>query len=116
MDQKRPRVDLPYEIMMTFSNKKSLFSSKKIERFIVFWVFLIMTIIYMSINMRVMEAWDFVEISALWLVYGGYNSLMSARDRRIDRDSPSIEIDQSEATSDREDEEGDIKPPKQKRT
>lgn len=44
-----------------------------------------------------MEAWDFVEVTALWLCYGGYNSLMGLRDKKIDN--------QPEATSD----EGDIK-------
>jgi hypothetical protein len=113
MDPKRPEIDYFYELIMTFSNKKSLFSSKKIERFIVFWVFLIMTITYMTINMRTLEAWDFVEISALWLVYGGYNSLMSLRDKKIDKEFPGIEIDQPEATSG-EEEEGDINPPSRK--
>ena len=56
-----------------------------------------MTIVYLCLNLRVMEAWDFVEVTALWLCYGGYNSLMGLRDKKIDN--------QPEATSD----EGDIK-------
>lgn len=59
-----------------------------------------MTIVYVSMNIRDMEAWDFVEISALWLCYGGYNSLMSLRDKKVNSE---IEINQSEATSDEDD-------------
>lgn len=111
MNPKKQNIDYLYELIMTFSNRRSLFSSKKIERFIVFWVFLITTIIYISINIRTIESWDFVEISALWLAYGGYNSLMSLRDKKADREISGIEIDQPEATSGEEgEEEGDIDP------
>ena len=68
---------------MTFSTRKSLFSSKKIERFIVFWVFLILTIVYVSMNFDRLEAWDMVEITALWLGYGSYNTLMTLRDKKL---------------------------------
>ena len=68
---------------MTFSTRKSLFSSKKIERFIVFWVFLILTVVYVSMNFDRLEAWDMVEITALWLTYSGYNTLMTLRDKKI---------------------------------
>ena len=113
MSEKREKIDYLYELIMTFSNRKSLFSSKKIERFIVFWVFLITTVVFISINIKTMEAWDFVEVLALWLAYGGYNSLMSLRDKRIDRNQISIDTNEKpEATSD---EEGDINPPKTRR-
>ena len=106
MNPKKKNIDYIYELIMTFSTRRSLFSSKKIERFIVFWTFLIMTVIYVSINIKTLDAWDFIEISALWLVYGGYNSLMTLKDRKmnneINKDQP-----QSESTSG-EEEEGDI--------
>lgn len=102
MKKPKEKIDYQQEFILTFSNRKSLFSSKKIERFIVFWVFLIMTIVYVSMNIRDMEAWDFVEISALWLIHSGYNALLNIREKRVDNQ---IEIEQSEATSD----EGDIK-------
>ena len=80
---KREKIDYWQEFIMTFSTRKSLFSSKKIERFIVFWVFLILTVVYVSMNFNRLEAWDMVEITALWLMYGGYNSLMSLRDKKL---------------------------------
>ena len=64
MNKSRPKIDYWHEFIMTFSNRKSLFSSKKIERFIVFWVFLSLTVAYLIKNMHELEAWDFVEISA----------------------------------------------------
>lgn len=103
MNKGRPKIDYWYEFIMTFSNRKSLFSSKKIERFIVFWVFLSLTVAYLIKNMHTLEAWDFVEISSLWLMYGGYNSLMTLRDKKLRESQDPI---QSEATSGEE--EGDI--------
>lgn len=46
--------------------------------------------------MRTMSSMDFVEVAALFLAYGGYNSLMSLRDKKIDNEN------QPEATSDDE--------------
>jgi len=91
-------INIRKELLLTFSSEKSRFSSKKIERFIIFVFFLTMTAIYMIMNIRTMEAWDFVEITALWLGFAGFNSIMTHRDRKLD-------VEQSEATSD---EEGDI--------
>ena len=71
---------------MTFSTRKSLFSSKKIERFIVFWVFLILTVVYVSMNFTRLEAWDMVEITMLWLGYNSYNTLMTLRDKKINEE------------------------------
>lgn len=80
---KKEKIDYWQEFIMTFSTRKSLFSSKKIERFIVFWVFLILTIIYVSMNFDRLEAWDMVEITALWLGYNSYNTLMTLRDKKL---------------------------------
>jgi hypothetical protein len=80
--EKKPKNDLEKvnywkEFILTFSNKKSLFSSKKIERAIVFNVFLVITVIYVIKNIHELEPLDLVEITGLWLVYGGYNSVMN---------------------------------------
>lgn len=75
------------EFILTFSNKKSLFSSKKIERAIVFNVFLVITVIYVVKNIHELEPMDLVEITGLWLVYGGYNSVMNYRDRKMEKES-----------------------------
>jgi len=75
------------EFILTFSNKKSLFSSKKIERAIVFNVFLVITVIYVIKNIHELEPLDLVEITGLWLVYGGYNSVMNYRDRKMEKET-----------------------------
>ena len=76
--------DFMDEIVLTFSNKKSLLSSKKIERFIVFNVFLVLTVLYVWKNIDTLESRDFIEITLVWLAYGGYNSFMSCRDKKLD--------------------------------
>ena len=71
------------ELKLTFTTRKSLLSSKKLERFIVFNVFLILTIIFISLNIKTLSALEFVEVTGLWLVYGGYNTLMNQRDKKL---------------------------------
>ncbi len=73
------------EVILTFSNKKSLLSSKKIERFIVFNVFLVLTILYIWKNIDDLESRDFIEITLVWLAYGGYNSFMNMKDRKMEK-------------------------------
>jgi hypothetical protein len=72
------------EFVMTFSNQKSLFSSKKMERFVVFWTFLSLTVYYIVKNIHEMDSLEFIEVIGLWLAYGGYNSMLNLRDRKID--------------------------------
>jgi hypothetical protein len=72
------------ELILTFSNKKSFFSSKRIERFIVFNVFLVLTVIYVVRNIEDLDSFGFIQIVGLWLAYGGYNSLMNLRDRKFE--------------------------------
>jgi hypothetical protein len=88
---KQPKkIDYFREFIYTFSNKKSLFSSKKIERFIVFNVFLVLSVIYIVKNIDEMDSMSFIEIVGLWLFYGGYNSLMSLRDRKLSHNQESL--------------------------
>lgn len=82
------------EFILTLSNRKSLFSSKKIERFIVFTTMITISLVYLVMNMRGMDALDFIQVVGLFLAYGGYNSLMTLRDRKLNND-----IDESEEES-----------------
>jgi hypothetical protein len=72
------------EVIMTFSNTKSKLSSKKIERFIVFNVFLVITVYYIFKNVDDLDARSFIEIIGVWLFYGGYNSFMNLRDKKLE--------------------------------
>jgi hypothetical protein len=71
------------EVISTFSNNNSLLSSKKIERFIVFNCFLVLTFYYIFINIDEIDARSFIEIIGVWLFYGGYNSFMTLRDKKL---------------------------------
>lgn len=83
MSKPEKKINYWKELLLTLSNKKSLFSSKKIERTIVFIAFLTITIIYLVMNIHELEPLELVEITGLWLVYGGYNSVMNYRDKKM---------------------------------
>ena len=84
------------ELILTFSNKKSFFSSKRIERFIVFNVFLVLTVIYVVKNIDDLDSFGFIQIVGLWIAYGGYNSLMNLRDRKFEANLPTPPPEESE--------------------
>lgn len=79
-------IDWKRELVMTFSNGRSMLSSKKIERFVVFTTFLIITIVYIIMNIRTLESFDLVEILGIWFAYIGVHSFINQRDRRMDRE------------------------------
>lgn len=78
------KTDYFNELILTFSNRKSFFSSKKIERFVVFSTFLIITIIYLGLNLKTIKPIEFIEVIGLWLTYGGWNTYQSYRDKKLD--------------------------------
>jgi hypothetical protein len=94
--QNKPDDKINYfkELILTFSNKKSFFSSKRIERFIVFNVFLVLTVVYVVRNIEDLDSFGFIQIVGLWLAYGGYNSLMNLRDRKFEAITPPPPSDQ----------------------
>jgi hypothetical protein len=96
--QNKPDDKINYlkELILTFSNKKSFFSSKRIERFIVFNVFLVLTVIYVVRNIEDLDSFGFIQIVGLWLAYGGYNSLMNLRDRKFEANLPTPPPEESE--------------------
>lgn len=76
------------EILNTFSEQPSFFSSKKFERFIVFSVFLGLTIAYTIIHIKTLGATDFMTVVGIWLGYAGYNSAMTFRDKKLLIENP----------------------------
>ena len=72
------------ELLLTFSNKPSLLSSKKIERFVVFTIFLISTIVYLAFHIKDMDATSFIQVIVVWLTYGGANSILLQRDKKLE--------------------------------
>jgi Ca2+/Na+ antiporter len=81
---KKMRIDYIRELLLTFSNKSTLLSSKKIERFIVFMTFITVTVYYLSIHIKELTVGEFLEIIGVWLTYGGYNSLMNYKDKKVE--------------------------------
>lgn len=74
------------ELLATFSNKPSFLSSKKIERFVIFSVTLSITIAYLILHLKHLGATDFVMVLGLWLGYGGANSILLQRDKKVDKE------------------------------
>lgn len=79
---------LVYEWILTFSNKKSLLSSKRIERFVIFVVMLLATIAYLykAITSCNIGATDFMIVIGGWLVMAGFNATQIRKDVKDEGD------------------------------
>lgn len=84
MKQNREKIDFWYELLLTFTVKDSIFSSKKIERFVIFGVLMSMTVFYMIKNIETLSALGFIELCLMWLAYAGYNTIMNHRDKLLE--------------------------------
>jgi small neutral amino acid transporter SnatA (MarC family) len=72
------------EILNTFSNKPSLLSSKRIERFAVFASMLFATLGFMFYHIFKcsLNATDLIIIVATWLGYAGFNTVQIKKDKK----------------------------------
>lgn len=80
--KQQTKIDYGKQLMLTFTDRKSLLSSKKIERFIVFWVFLAITVAYLVRRIDSIDTIGFIEVVGLWLTYGGYNTYISHKEKK----------------------------------
>jgi hypothetical protein len=76
-----------YEWLMTFSQKKSLFSSKKMERFVAFKSAILIIWIYFVVKVFCLFECDFTSTDAVLLSgtlfgYGGYNLWQTEKSKR----------------------------------
>lgn len=73
---------LIYEWILTFSNKKSLLSSKRIERFLVFTAMLTLSSAFLikAIWTCTITATDLMIVVSLWLGYAGFNTIQVKKD------------------------------------
>lgn len=73
---------LIYEWILTFSNKKSLLSSKRIERFLVFTAMLTLSCAFLikAIWTCTITATDLMIVVSLWLGYAGFNTIQVKKD------------------------------------
>ena len=72
------------EWLNTFSSKQSFFSSKRIERFIIFGVMMGLTIFYVISHITKpncnLSSTDFMIIIGGWLGYAGFNTFQIKKD------------------------------------
>lgn len=87
------------EVLNTFSNKKSFFSSKRLERFLIFSLMLSLTVFFVvkSIITCTLGATDFIIIVGTWLGYGGFNTIQIKKDVKEDNN-----INNEETTTDKD--------------
>lgn len=71
------------ELLLTFSNKKSQLSSKRIERFAVFTSMLLATdtFLVMAIFKCSISATDLMIVCGGWLAYAGFNIVQGRKDK-----------------------------------
>lgn len=78
------------ELLLTFSNKKSLISSKRIERCIAFILLCTLTCFFVYYNRHLLAATDFLIVTGPLGIYAGWNTWNLSKDKKIEneKDSP----------------------------
>jgi len=77
------------ELLHTFSNKPSFFSSKRFERFAVFASMLAATNLYLVIHILRcdLSAGDLMIVVVGWLGYAGFTTVQIKKDKHEDNES-----------------------------
>lgn len=72
------------ELVKTFSNQPSFYSSKRFERFTIFNVFLWITIIFVlwETYRNELTATELCWFLGVWLGYAGYNTAINFREKK----------------------------------
>lgn len=70
------------ELINTFSNKSSFFSSKRLERFAIIAVALSANIVYLYFHVKTMSAMDFLLLNAALFTYAGFNTKQIQQDEK----------------------------------
>ena len=76
------------EWVKTFSNRPSFLSSKRIERFVIFTLMLIVTLFFLikGIIQCQLSAVDFTIVVGLWMGYAGFNTIQGRKDSNGETD------------------------------
>ena len=72
--------ELIMELIKTFSNEESFFSSKRIERCLVFLTMLTLTVVYVLKNEFKISSAELMIIVGGWLGYAGFNTVQIKKD------------------------------------
>lgn len=78
------KINIKREFLLMLSNRPTLFSSKKLERLSVFYAFLIITVVYLFKKIDTIEIDDLLKFTAIWLAYGGFNSILTQKDKKME--------------------------------
>jgi len=86
-------VTLFYEWLLTFSNRKSFFSSKRIERFSLFTVGLLAAAFFLFKGIYNWEitSTDVVMVVGMLFGYAGFTMVQTAKDKPKEPDSNNVE-------------------------
>lgn len=76
------KINYFYELLLTVSNKKSFFSSKRLERFFGYSSMLLTTIVWLwyHIFKCTLTATDLMMVVGIWLTYAGFNIIQTRKD------------------------------------
>lgn len=77
-----------YEFFLTLSDKKSFFSSKRIERFAIFFTMLTASgmFLFQGIFGNKLSASDLMIVVVGWLGYAGFNTIQG-KNKNVDKNS-----------------------------
>ena len=80
--------DFLHEFLMTFTDKKSLFSSKRIERFAIFLTMLTASgmFLFKGVLSEKLSAGDLMIVVVGWLGYAGFNTIQG-KNKNVDKNS-----------------------------
>jgi len=70
------------EMVKTFSNGDSFFSSKRIERAILFWGAMFIVLNYYRMNYMKLTPSDIVLLTTPLFAYAGFNTIMNAKEKK----------------------------------
>lgn len=74
-----------YEVILMFSNKPSLFSSKRFERFVMFNIAMWTVVGYVSRNWSKMDVSEVSVITGILLAGGAWNAVQIRKDTTLDK-------------------------------
>lgn len=76
-----------FEIVKTLSNEKSFLSSKRLERLILFWSALTVSLFYFWIHRLTITTAEVVIICSMLFGYAGFNTVMTSKDIKKEKEN-----------------------------
>lgn len=83
------------ELLNSFSNNPSFFSSKRIERFVLFVNAIIILDVWAWKNINKMNTADIIQVFGVQLLYAGFTMIQMSKDKKIAADKE-VELKKAE--------------------